>query len=137
QWGFNRFDQQEWLELNTLRGVARGQVRGNKRVVLSAESVLFTPFNLLGFRTAPFVFADFSVVVPNNRRLFTGPLYQGWGLGLRIRNEHLAFNTFQLRLAWYPNLPDNPAPLRTAFGALPRFQLDDFDVREPGILPYR
>ncbi|SDL83663.1 hypothetical protein SAMN05421823_108236 [Catalinimonas alkaloidigena] len=134
-WGFNRFEQ-EWLEMRGISGITRGNLRGNKRVVANLESVLFTPYNLLGFRIALFGFADFGMVALEKTSLFQTPVYQGYGLGVRIRNEHLQFNTFQFRLAWYPNFPNNSIPLRTSFSGIPTLRLEDFDIGAPQILTY-
>ena len=51
----------------------------------------------LGFRIALFGFADFGLLgySPN---IFKNEFYTSFGLGVRLRNERLVFNTIQIRL---------------------------------------
>lgn len=86
-----------------IRGFNGNYVFGNKKYVVNYESVFYTPFNILGFRTAFMIFADFAFIGKNQDPLFRGKFYQAYGLGLRFRNEHLIFRTIQLTLGYYPN----------------------------------
>ena len=70
---------------------------GTNRMILNTETVLFTPYQPLGFRIALFGFADFGLLgySPN---IFKNEFYTSFGLGIRLRNERLVFNTIQIRL---------------------------------------
>lgn len=70
---------------------------GTNRAVLNTETVVFTPYQPLGFRIAVVAFADFGLLgfSPN---IFKNRFYNSLGLGLRIKNERLIFNTINLRL---------------------------------------
>ncbi len=70
---------------------------GTTRAVLNTETVLFTPYQPLGFRIALFGFADFGTIgfSPN---LFKNSFFTTFGIGIRLRNERLIFNTVQIRL---------------------------------------
>lgn len=70
---------------------------GTNRLILNTETVLFTPYQPLGFRIALFGFADFGLIgySPN---IFKNEFYTSFGLGIRLRNERLVFNTIQIRL---------------------------------------
>lgn len=70
---------------------------GTTRAVLNTETVLFTPYQPLGFRIALFGFADFGTIgfSPN---LFKNAFFTTFGIGIRLRNERLIFNTVQIRL---------------------------------------
>jgi hypothetical protein len=137
--GLNRYNG-EIIDINNhngITGVSSTAMRGNQRAVLNLETVLFTPFNILGFRTAIFTFADFGLIPRSNQKFFQGPLYHGYGLGVRVRNEHLAFNTFQLRIGYYPNIPFSGIPLRASFEGIPLLRVSDFDIDAPEVVPYR
>ena len=77
---------------------------GNLRVTLKTESVFFSPWSVLFFKIAPFMFASGTVFQYNNplivtqRRVFTSI-----GGGIRTRNESLIFGTVELRGAWFPS----------------------------------
>lgn len=136
--GIRRFEN-EFVDINDERGV-RGLdyvfLRGTSKLAFSAETVAFTPLYFLGFRFAPFLFLDFAVVNENSSKLLKNQLYQGYGIGLRLRNENLAFNTFQIRLAWYPVLP----PENTQFGfdisGRNSTGITDFRTGEPAIIQF-
>jgi len=59
------------------------------------------------------------------------------GLGLRIRNDNLVFNTFQIRLGFFPNAPrySRVSPLLVSGEELLR--PPTFDPVPPAIIPYR
>jgi hypothetical protein len=135
--GFNR-DDLEYINLTDrfgMRGISSDLLIGKKRLNLGSETVLFSHSSLLGFRAATFAFIDLGLV-SNEGSIWNSKLYQAYGLGLRLRNEHLTFNTIELRLAYYPNIPVNSSPVRFgASGATP-FRLYDFDIEAPRIVPF-
>ncbi len=69
---------------------------GTTRAMLNTETVFFTPYQPLGFRIALFGFADFGTI-GDSPNLFRNAFFSTLGLGIRIRNERLTFNTIQLR----------------------------------------
>ncbi len=75
----------------------RGHRIGTNRSTLNTETVIFTPYQPLGFRIAFFGFADFGLLgySPN---MFKNNFFTSFGLGVRLRNERLVFNTIQIRL---------------------------------------
>jgi hypothetical protein len=137
--GFGRYDR-EYIDIsgrNGIRGIGSAALRGSKGLVLNLETVFFTPITILGFQLASFVYADFGFITPTDVNLFDGELFQGYGIGLRVRNENLAFNTFQLRLGIYPNIPNNSRAFRTDFSGIPRTRLPDFIFTAPDVVPFR
>ncbi len=76
---------------------------GNFRAVIKAESVFYSDWSLIGFRFAPFIFANGSYL--------DGPMPERWhkkffpsvGGGLRTRNESLIFGTVELRGFYFPD----------------------------------
>lgn len=95
-----------------VRGLSLPEIKGNQRLNLTLESVIFTPFAPVDFRTAFYAFADMGIVANKNQYIFDGVNYTGFGIGIRVRNENLVFRTLQIRLAFYPNLP---------IGAIPKY----------------
>lgn len=136
--GFGRFDG-EFIDINNvngLRGISNVALRGQQALVLNLETVVFSPLSILGFQTAFFAYADLGWVGGSGKSILNSPLYQGYGVGVRLRNENLIFNTFQFRLGFYPNIPGVPNPLRTEFSELPRTRLPDFDTSAPAVVPF-
>ncbi len=136
--GFGRFNG-EYIDIsnnNGIRGITNVALRGEQSLVLSTETVLFTPLTLLGFQIATFGYADLGWVGINNAGIFQIPLYQGYGIGFRFRNENLTLNTFQIRLGFYSGFPGLANPLRTEFAEIPRSRLADFDIGAPDVAPF-
>ncbi|WP_229317469.1 hypothetical protein [Larkinella sp. C7] len=136
--GSQRFDN-EFLTLSgrDRLGINNNELRGTKLLLTNLENILFSRLNIVGFRVAIVTFANLGLVTYQTRKLFQGPLYQGYGVAFRLRNENLTFNSFQIRIAWYPNIPNNPAPFRPAFEGIPTARFRDFDTSAPEIIPYR
>ena len=88
---------------NGIRGFSDNYLKGAKKLVLNYEVDIFTPLQFLGFKLAFITFADYGLISSNNNSLFTSKLYQGYGIGFRIKNEHLIFPAFQFMFGFYPN----------------------------------
>ena len=142
--GIGRF-QNEYITLGSSSGsgindgigVNSDALRGTKRLLLNYENVLFSRLSLIGFRVAFVTFASVGLVSFPEQPLLRGPLYQGYGIGFRLRNENLTFTSFQIRLAYYPNIPGNGIPFRQSFEGIPTLRFRDFDLSAPQIIPYR
>ncbi|GGD58105.1 hypothetical protein GCM10011514_22690 [Emticicia aquatilis] len=138
-YGFNR-DALDYLNISGrdgIVGVNSEGLRGDKRLTLGFETVLFSHKSIFGFRIAHFAFANLGLVSLKDKLLIESKVYQGYGIGFRIRNENLTFNTFQIRLGYYPNIPDISSPFRFAFDGSQPLKLRDFDISAPSIIPLR
>jgi hypothetical protein len=86
-----------------LRGFQSGLLLGTSKFVINYESNIFPPLNLLGFKMAFIAFADMAWIA-NREKLFDKKnFFPGFGVGVKIKNEHLIFGTVQLMLGYYPN----------------------------------
>ncbi|MCU0353424.1 MAG: hypothetical protein MUD08_06740, partial [Cytophagales bacterium] len=123
--GFGRFGG-EFIDINNIngiRGITNAFLRGEQSLVVNMETLVFTPLNIMGFQVAVFGYADLGWIGTGGRNVWDTPMYQGFGAGLRVRNENLAFNTFQFRLGYYNGFPNLGNPLRTEFSEIPRSRL--------------
>jgi hypothetical protein len=108
-YSYDPVNPQDILDINEvggLRGFSESSLLGNKKLVFNYEADVFVPLRFLGFSLAVITFADFGLIGANDNSLFSSKLYQGYGLGFRIKNEHLIFPQFQFMFAFYPNTPD-------------------------------
>lgn len=138
-WGFNRF-QNEYFNLSGIggiQGINSDELRGTRKLVIGFESVFFSPVNFLGFRVAPFAFADLGWAAFSGQKLITATPYQGYGIGFRFRNENLTINTFQVRLSYYAGIPDLKNPFRANFDGISPLRFRDFDISAPETVPFR
>ncbi len=88
---------------NGIRGFSDAELVGNKKLLVNYEANFFVPIKVLGFKFAVITFADLGLIALNNSYLLTSKLYQGYGFGLRIKNEHLIFPNMQFMFGYYPN----------------------------------
>lgn len=103
---YNPFRPTDMLNIdneNGIRGFSDDYLKGNKKIVFNYEADFFVPVKFLGFKLAIIAFADMGLISSDNNSLFLSKLYQGYGFGIRIKNEHLIFPTMQFMLGYYPN----------------------------------
>jgi hypothetical protein len=85
-----------------IRYFSSDSTTGQQRININTETSFFLKFKLLGFKFAPFVFADAAVLTPEQQSFNKSTVYYGLGFGLRARNENFIFGTIELRLIFYP-----------------------------------
>jgi hypothetical protein len=98
------------LRLNNpfgLRGFISDSVWGDQRLSLQLEAAFYLRYKFLGFKFAPFPYADFSFITPEKQPLSKASLYTSLGGGVRMRNENLVFETIEVRAYFFPVAPDN------------------------------
>ncbi len=138
--GFGRYTD-EFLLFNTdngFTGFRNDSLRAEKqRLTLNFESVLFSPRKIYGFQFAFFAFGDLGYLFGTNEFFNQGETLSRIGLGLRLRNDNLVFNTLQIKFSFYPNLPQYSKV--SNFNASGERLLDpyNFEPGPPSLLPYR
>lgn len=120
-----------------IRGLSGLELQGKQRLTLSLETVAITPFNYLDFRAITFAFADIGFIAGQNQGLLSQKPFQGYGLGIRVRNDNLAFNIFQFRLVYYPILPTNASAFDVDVSGEQSIRFSDFDTGAPRAIEYR
>jgi hypothetical protein len=107
--GYNRFEgEQLFLDTESgLRGIPRFALPGTKRITLNFETRIFSPWEVLGFVVGGIVFTDFGLVTNRTIKISDTKLYQGYGFGLRTRNESIAGAQFEFSVVYNPVLPLN------------------------------
>jgi hypothetical protein len=136
--GINRFEG-EFLSLENRGGIAglRGNdMRGIDKMALDLESVIFSPFKFLGFRFAFFGSVDLGLI-SDDKDLFRDPeVYSGLSIGVRIRNDQLVFNTFEISFSVYPGMPADGRGKYFTIGSLTKIRFDDFFPDKPDVVRY-
>lgn len=127
-------------DYNGIRGFnSNNQFVGNQKLTLNIEANIHMPFNILGFRFAWVVFADFALLAKAGQDIFQSQLFQGYGIGLRFRNEHmLFFNTLQIQFAYYPSAQDVGASPSNFADRNPEFyRFNQFDASKPATIGFQ
>ena len=137
--GFNRYtDEYLYLRSSTMvRGFVNDSINGNHRIVINIEPVLFTPRPLYGFRFALFAFADAGFLIKGSLNKGEINNVAGYGLGIRIRNDHLVINTIQIRFGIYPGVPPFSETSWAVINGLVKLRPPGFEPGPPMVIPYR
>jgi hypothetical protein len=137
--GFDRNDDEflRYYNDNGFSGIRNDSVSGRQRINIGLETVVFSPYTVYGFRFTIFGFADFSSISSSNQNLIRGTNLSGVGIGMRLRNDNLVFNTFQVRIGFFPNPPQYSRINSMTFSGEQPLRLDNFDSDPPSVIPYR
>lgn len=137
--GFNRYTDEYLIipKRNGFSGFSNDSLRGGQRLILSLESVIFSPVNFYGFRFAFFGFADFSFLGSTKDIIDINGTVSSIGLGLRIRNDNLIFNTFQIRIGYFPSPPQYSEISNFIISGEQLLRPSNFDPGPPIVIPYR
>lgn len=136
--GLNHYEDEHIALSNRegIRGLASDSLSGSRRVYLNIENDCYSPHRILGFRFVYFVFLDAGIINNKDEILFKNIVYSGFGIGVRIRNENLVFNTIQIRLAYYPVLPSESNARYIDFSGIGNTTLETFSNTKPDIVSY-
>lgn len=119
-----------------IRGLKSNTLVGTQKLSMNLESVMFSPFYILGFRFSTFSFFDLGFIGEESRFIFNQKMYSGLGIGIRIKNENLVFNTFQLRFAFYPLEPERSSRFSVDLSGFPSAGFSDFTVKQPHAITF-
>lgn len=152
----NRFYLRQFISLNFTRGIARFEdelvsisnrngirglrsenLKGKQKLTVQLETMLYSKNNWYGFRYALYTLADLGWIGPETRKVTNGKFYSGFGIGVRVRNEHMVLPTLQFRLAWFPKIPESASANFIYIMSERKRIYDEFTVKSPDILPYR
>jgi hypothetical protein len=137
--GFERF-KNEYLTINNnagISGLVNDSLFGNHRLNMHWETVFFTPWIFYDFRFVLFAFADHSWLAKSSKNLLDTFPYTGIGLGIRIRNERLVFNTIQIRFSFFPRTPIGSRTNAILISGEPLLNPPNFLSQAPNVTPYQ
>jgi len=101
------------------------------RGTIKGETVFFNMQKFWGFRMAPFVFADMSMLTPINQPFKKSSLYSSIGAGVRTRNENLTLGTIELRVYYFPRTLPGMKNFKVEIGTNIRFKYNTTFIRKP------
>lgn len=116
-------------------GFSSDSLWATKRLALHAETSLYTPWSLLGFRFAPFAALDFVALECVNCEPTT-KTYWGLSSGVRTRNENLIFGTMEIKFTYIPEEENGEAKFVFGFKQNLRIRNTGVFVRKPSLIMY-
>ncbi|MBC7905073.1 MAG: hypothetical protein H7Y27_16715 [Gemmatimonadaceae bacterium] len=109
-------------------------INGDARATVKAESVFYSPFQILNFRFAPFMFGNITALTAPRDRLVDSKLYSSIGAGLRTRNESLVFSTVEMKAYYFPRPNFYNKSWRIEFNTNVRFKYNQQTIKKPEIV---
>ncbi|MDZ7606463.1 MAG: hypothetical protein U5K79_12950 [Cyclobacteriaceae bacterium] len=138
--GFNRYTA-DTLTINNdygLQGFKSLTLFGTSRMLLTLQTQSYAPYSLFGFRFGPFVNLSFGMLGDAATGFKNSKLYSQIGLGVLIRNENLVITTFQLSVAYYPDIPGKGQNmLKFNTYKTTDFGFQDFEIGKPETVLFR
>lgn len=128
---------QEYMKIpnSIIPGFSSDSVFADKRLVTHLESQLYAPFQLIGFRFAPFVAID-VVALDCDLCISDEKIYYGLSGGLRTRNENLIFGTMELKVTYIPQNEFGDSKINIGFKQNLWVKNSGSFVRKPTLIKY-
>lgn len=116
------------------RGFLSDSAYGAQRLSLQLETEFYIKKKLLGFRFAPFPYADLTFIAPEHKPFGTAYTYASVGGGIRARNENLIFETIEIRAYYFPVAPTDMRGFKVVTTSNLRFRYNSTYVTAPDIV---
>ena len=125
------------LKSSDLYSIPMNNLEGYARTFLNLETVIYAPYDLVGFRFAPVILIGSGGIDINTKGWKHAGIYHALALGILFRNENLLNSTFQISAGYYPVLPDGSTN-RFTMGPVTSFTLrvNGFSVLKPDFAEY-
>lgn len=111
-----------------------GTLSSDLRATVKAESVFYNTTKILGFRFAPFVFADMILLKPTKLDVKHSDIFTAIGGGVRTRNENLVFGTIELKTYYFPRTNADMKPWKIEVGTNIRFRFRSNFINRPDVI---
>ncbi len=109
-------------------------INSDLRSTVKIESVYYNTKKILGFRFAPFVFTDFSLLKPYKAAFGKSDLFSAFGGGVRTRNENLVFGTVELKGYFFPRTNGDMKGWKIELNTNIRFKYNSNFIKRPGFV---
>lgn len=125
-------------EENGIGGFNSTLLLGTKKLLTTFQTQTYVPGNWHGFRFSPFFNFTLAMLGDESNTVFENKLYGKVGIGVLINNDYLVFNSFQLSIAFYPNIPyEGYNVFKTNSFKNNDLAIPDYQIGQPIIVPYR
>lgn len=137
-YGINRFqDEQIYFSDKNIWGLESILPYGMERLSFNTELITFSRLHIYNFKFIFFGFGDLGLIGPSEENIFNQQLYSGIGLGMRVRNENLVFKTFQIRFAFYPNVPADSEQFHFVVSGESYQKFNNYEPTAPSVIDFK
>jgi hypothetical protein len=119
-----------------LRGLSNTGVEGHERLVIRWEGVLFADWDWYGFRFASFGYAQAGQCGPDWNSFLDAKYYFSLGGGLRVHNERLIFDAYEIRFMYHPVVPEGADTQWFRFEAVRNINIPFLSPGAPRVIKY-
>jgi hypothetical protein len=120
-----------------IQGFNNNRLFGLNRASLSLQTQAYAPWNVFGFRFGPALYFNCGVISDNKSQLLSNHIYSAFGLGILFKNEMLVWNTFEVSISFYPNMPQTSERYKVNAFRSVDFQLDNLNIDKPVFVDYK
>ena len=110
---------------------------GQKRLFIELNTISYTPWYIFGFRFAAFAFCSAGFIGDSNYPILKNQLLTSFGVGIYSKNDFLAFNSFQLRVAYFPITPSDISHFGVSLSTIGLIDQLNFLNTKPKIVDYK
>jgi hypothetical protein len=111
-----------------------GTLSSDLRATIKVETVFYNTTKILGFRFAPFAFADAILLKPTKMGLQHSDIFTAIGGGLRTRNENLVFGTIELKGYYFPRVIGEMKGWKIELNSNIRFKFISSFIKKPDFI---
>jgi hypothetical protein len=104
------------------------------RATIKSESVFYNTSKVLGFRFAPFIFADGILLKPSKLGLGRSDIFTAIGGGVRTRNENLVLGTIELKGYYFPRVNGDMKGWKIELNSNIRFRFRSSFISRPDLI---
>ncbi len=134
---FNTTPTQQPLLLSSVFGLSyfrNGDILADLRATAKTEAVFYNLHKFWGFRLAPFVFTDVSMIKQKGVSISKSDIFTAVGAGIRTRNESLVFGTLELKAFYFPKTMAGMSSFSMQLGSNIRFRYNTSLVKKPDFI---
>lgn len=126
----------DFNNIDDIVSLSGSSFRGKERLLINMENVYFSNRKFLGYRLAGTLHMDMAWIADENSDIFREQMYYGVGGGMKLRNDRIIFKTIELKMTYYPDVPNHRErfPFRISFVFVK--PINDFRNVAPSVLVF-
>jgi len=109
---------------------------GKQRLFFEADYITYTSWYFFGFRFALYGFLSAGMLGSDEHSIFHNQVISSIGLGVYMKNDFLAFDSFQVRVAYFPVTPSGISHFGISFSTIGLIRQLSFLNTKPHMVGY-
>ena len=110
---------------------------GQQRLFFETDLIAYTPWYIFGFRFAMIGFGSLGMIGGDSYTIMHNQILSSFGVGLYMKNDFLAFNSFQVRVAYFPVAPYSVSHIGISFSTIGLIKQVSLLITKPQFVNYK